>query len=466
MNDNENGDKKNKEDITKIHDLESFDHSGSEFDGEQIDELFEKTLTDYKIDVDVLNMAEDVLSEDFDISALDEDLSVMSLEKDPEGSEIDEVFDDAKIEETMHGINPDDIPVDLDDELPSFEKTSENDLEELQFQDISELHNDEDSEAGFIELVDEIDESPLDDNLENELTSINEISNFNNIELLPTSIQEETPRDRDFETVESLKKDPDIGRESTYDVEQLKSDLEKEISVHTPKHVEFENTPSVSLKISHIYGSSTQKEVMRILREFLTIEEDEENIWLRALERGQVLIPRISEYVSICIAHKLRKYPLEFAMGLSEEIFQSDVEEFQKGPVNSETMKLNKTFSYEKTKSKTKFDDIIITTTPQIENGHIINYIGLAFEEKTVNIADYHSNVIEIETSEGETSGVEKFGFKEIYRELSEKLKHHAFNRGGNGVINIQFQNIPIPNKENYYKISCSGTIVEAEFSK
>ena len=42
-------------------------------------------------------------------------------------------------------------------------------------------------------------------------------------------------------------------------------------------------------------------------------------------------------------------------------------------------------------------------------------------------------------------------------------IKPNAMNKNANGVINIQFQNIPLPKEDHLYKIICSGTLVWIE---
>ena len=91
----------------------------------------------------------------------------------------------------------------------------------------------------------------------------------------------------------------------------------------------MEHIPSFSLKITGIHDKYDKEDVLRILREFLEYTEDEENLWIRAIERGEVLVPRVGEYIAVSIAHKLRHIQANFQLGLSEEIFETPVEEIQ-----------------------------------------------------------------------------------------------------------------------------------------
>ncbi len=391
-------DKKDRDDLTSITDLDEFEHSE-----ENIDELFDSAVEESEEDSEALSEMDMAFSED--------EFSETSAFADASLSKEDEQLTDYPIDEqTKITELPDSTLTDF--ELPETNNSIDNELE-------SKI------------------EETLDFNTKSEEQIVEEIKHD---PLLEEKYENETPI-----------------------AQELQEELSKEMEAHIPHTIPMEHIPSFSLKITGIHDKYDGEDVLRILREFLNYSDDEENLWIRAVERGEVLIPRVGEYVAITIAHKLRHINARFQLGLSEEIFDTPVEEIQKGPVNHHTLSLNKSYSYDAEKTRVPIKEVLTSTTAQIENAQIKNYFGIAMEEKTVDIMEYHSNIIELNTLDEKTKEFEQFGFKDVYRELIDRLKHHAMNKNANGVINIQFQNIPLPKEDYLYKIICSGTLVWIE---
>lgn len=401
-------DKKDRDDITSIGDLGEFDHTD-----ENIDELFDAEPEEDAEETEALteldeafgggdqNSEEDSNEDEDDSFKLDPEDNGFG---DDEGTSADLTFSDTEIDEINFGEPEEEYEPTSVLEHPTFEK--ENNDEELE--------EFEDSEV----IVEEIVQDPV--------------------------LQEKYSNDMPL-------------------AQELEEELNRDLAAHVPTSIPMEHIPNFSLKIGGIRSKYDGEDVLRILREFLDYTQDDEKLWQRAIDRGEVLIPRVGEYVAISIAHKLRHIDANFHLGLSEEIFETPVEELQKGPVNHHTLSLNKTYSYDAENTRVSIKNVVTSTTPQLENVEIKDYLGVAMEEKTIDINDYHSNVIELGTVDDKTREFEQFGFKEVYRELTDRLKHHAMNKGANGVINIQFQNIPMPKEEHIYKIICSGTLVWIE---
>lgn len=264
-----------------------------------------------------------------------------------------------------------------------------------------------------------------------------------------------------------------------------------------------EGNPPFSIIIKELKYYEDISAITTTLLEFNIIKEENLEEVSQNLERGQLLIPRLSEYAAIILCHKLRKFDIEILMGLTEEIsppksYQSN----DRGLTSKATLLNNKKYH------KQNIDDLtrstILTSTLPTINGYIIKeHLGVISQFKRVptsklrsgNIEDdilknvnqedknkieklrlkrenllaakstYHS-INEIYNSE------ERFGndstLETIYEELVEMVKEKALTNEANGVLGINFSVTPVEVDQYleagpHYQVLCTGNMVWLE---
>jgi uncharacterized protein YbjQ (UPF0145 family) len=353
-------------------------------------------------------------------------------------------------------------------EMEDFEHEEDLDFSSFQESNLLDEIKLENEEVSLDESSD-FNEDQLDDQMAPQITSNedenDQLQNLFEEDQLQDSFE---PLEEDKFIEDRLEKDefPDPDdQEQEMSFKELKEEITTQATSNfIPEHQELENIPSFSVLISGIAGNNDQSEVLRILKEFSIIDESNLETFERSVKRSRVFIPHIGEYLAILIAHKLRKINACFEMGLSQEIDQeSEIEEIQKGPVNLTTLKQDKIESYDFIKKSINIEDIIISTSPQIENKEILDHLGIIIEETLIHLDDYSDNVISLETSRNKFKDISPFGLSEVYNSLIKKLKIIAHKKNANAISNIQFQTIPIDPQSSLYKVICSGNILRTQ---
>lgn len=342
-----------------------------------------------------------------------------------------------------------------EDEFISFEETALKENEDFSYdsekENLDESFNSLDEEIKFLDQ----DENELEENFFDD-----QLSKENNIdEQLQKS--NESPSEGNDLDISNLDKVPDNDSNNN-EIIDLKSDLDSDLeqldNAYIPEHIEIENTPSFSLLIENIATQYEKDEIKRMLREIDFITDENSEALERSIENGKVIIPYISEYIGIFLAHKLRIHNFDLKLDLSES-FGTQIDELQKGPLNVITLKQNKISSYDSEAKIFGVNDIIITTTSSFETHKIEKYHGPVIAERNIDLADYPKNVIELPISESETKEFSLPGLKEIYLELTEELKQQACFKKSNGLIDLKFETLFLK-EDNLYKIMATATIV------
>ena len=232
----------------------------------------------------------------------------------------------------------------------------------------------------------------------------------------------------------------------------------------------------------------------------------------QSLERGSAIIPRISEYASITLCHKLRRFNITLLMGLSDEIHPSkSYSSNDVGLISKANLFGNKSHNFDLKARVVELDEIITSTTPTLEGMEIHKYLGVATERTVIDMAYFKSdislesqlineiqgpqkeqivdnkivsqntqastsrlvdssNIIAEEKSNDEdTSKTVHNGasLADIYQTLIDKLKAHALKFQGNAVVGINFIVTPIlisdsNSIDSKYQITCTGSVVWA----
>ncbi len=212
----------------------------------------------------------------------------------------------------------------------------------------------------------------------------------------------------------------------------------------------MEANPSFSVLIKNIRFLEDISDVISLLKEFGLLTDSAEETKAR-LARGQLLVPRISEYTAIYLAHKLRRFDMEVELGLSELIHKpKDGEKPDVGIVSKKQLYQNQSHHFDFNQSKISLEDVRVVATGSMEGFEILHYLGVASEHK----------FIDGETLENEDSQE----VLALYQELAQKLKAHALKAHGNAVVGLTYQLTPLPSEalqaRSKYRLSCTGNLV------
>lgn len=204
-----------------------------------------------------------------------------------------------------------------------------------------------------------------------------------------------------------------------------------------------EGNPSFSVLIKNVRYLEDVNDIIILLKELNLLSDTEEQTKNR-LMRGMLLVPRISEYAAIFLAHKLRRFDIDIQLGLSDEIHPPKHQETPEiGIVSKHSLYQNQTHQFNFDDPKLEISQIIVSATSQLEGHQILRYMGVASEHKMIEphlVEDSESPEIPL-----------------YYQELAQKLKAHALKAHSNAVIGLNYQLTPIGQK---YRLTCTGNLV------
>lgn len=212
-----------------------------------------------------------------------------------------------------------------------------------------------------------------------------------------------------------------------------------------------ESNPAFSVIAHGIKFVEDSEDIMTILRE-LKFPQDMMDHFHRQIERGSLLIPRISEFTAIYLCHKLRRFRLNLQMGLSDQLHAPrEANDSEKGLVSRRSLGQNQQHHFNFREDPSESRNILLSTLGQLD-GHVIEkYLGVASEHAFLD-----SDQVEDDVSEAINAS---------YDELAQKLKAHALEQKANAVVGINYQLTPMPSDNpSYghfrYKLTCTGNLV------
>ena len=136
--------------------------------------------------------------------------------------------------------------------------------------------------------------------------------------------------------------------------------------------------PPYTIIARNIKYADDAESILDILREFGIINDQNEKDTQKAMEFGALIIPQISEYTAIVIAHKLRRFDLDLEVGLSDEVHPSKSGmENPRGLLKKDSLKQNRSESLKLSEIDTPIKDIIVSTTAAIPGYFVESYIGV-----------------------------------------------------------------------------------------
>jgi uncharacterized protein YbjQ (UPF0145 family) len=211
-----------------------------------------------------------------------------------------------------------------------------------------------------------------------------------------------------------------------------------------------EGNPSFSLLIKNVRFIEDVNDILRLLKE-LDLMADSEELMKNRLMRGTILIPRISEYAAILLAHKLRRFDIDIQVGLSDEIHPPKHHETPDiGLVSKASLYQNQSHHFHFDDPKLEISQIIVAATPGLEGHQVLRYLGIASEHKMLD-----AHIVENEDSTE---------IPRHYQELAMKLKAHALKAHANAVVGLNYQLTPLPSdlglSDHKYRLTCTGNLV------
>jgi hypothetical protein len=256
---------------------------------------------------------------------------------------------------------------------------------------------------------------------------------------------EEEPED-DFIPEQVISKAP----EQIYKSPENFEDLKKFAENTSVSGMGAEGNPSFSVLLKNIRYIEDVNDILALMKELGLLSDPEEQIRQR-LMRGHLLVPRISEYAAIFLAHKLRRFDIDIQVGLSDEIHPPKHQEApETGLVSKFTLYQNQTHHFHFDDPKLEISQIIVAATPNLEGHQVIRYLGVASEHKMLD-----GHIVEDEDS----AEIPRY-----YSELAQKLKAHALKANANAVIGLNYQLTPLPTEYGMigskYRLSCTGNLV------
>jgi uncharacterized protein YbjQ (UPF0145 family) len=390
-------------DLTRIEDLQEFEHT----EDESIDDLLEDSSTS-TIDNETEN-------EDEDDSQTDQ----FSLD-DP-----DETQPDMEIEDSVgSGDSADFLDEEDSEEMVSFEDQAEEQVGDL----AEDLAEDQVVDFG----------GPLEDDQEPEL-GVGQVEG-----------QSQTVG---YEEAPVVFEAPEVQQESFGDVKKFAENM-------TYGNLSQGGNPPFSIILKNVKYTEDQKDILNILDEHGLLEGNNKSIFEKGLENGAILIGQLSEYSAIFLSHKLRRFDISILVGLSEEIHPSKhYVGNPTGPISKHAPTQNKAIHHERTEELIDINNIILSTTPQLENYNIERYLGVISENLFLN----EEQLINQETDFDDSEEFEIFfGDQELFKNLQNKIKQKALELGGNAVVGLNYQFTPFNNATHntQYKLTCTGSVV------
>lgn len=238
--------------------------------------------------------------------------------------------------------------------------------------------------------------------------------------------------------------------ESTYKAPENFEDLKKFAENTSVMGMGVEGNPSFSVLLKNVRYIEDVNDILALMKELSLLSDPEEQVRSR-LMRGHLLVPRISEFAAIFLAHKLRRFDIDIQVGLSDEIHPPKHQEApETGMVSKHSLYQNQVHNFHFDDPKLEISQIIVAATPNLEGHQVIRYLGVASEHKMLE-----GHIVEDE------------GSSEIprhYSELAQKLKAHALKAHANAVIGLNYQLTPLPSEYGMagskYRLSCTGNLV------
>jgi uncharacterized protein YbjQ (UPF0145 family) len=263
----------------------------------------------------------------------------------------------------------------------------------------------------------------------------------------------------DFEVQDTLPEQIEPIQETKPSTYQIREDFKEEVKKFTENtsinnNVKSETQPAFSIIIRNVVYQEDKDEIIDLLKEYNALAVDEVSS-RNSLERGALLVPRLSEFSAIFLCHKLRRFNAEVSMGLSDLIHPTSLKKNSdlSSNLNKKNLYQNQSESFSKSHKIDNPQDVQITTTSIIEGHQVKEYLGILCE---------HEMLEEFDVLEPNSTKLLQY-----YDRLSNKLKISASNKKANAIIGLQYQltNVAVKNitDKNKYLLQATANAVWIE---
>jgi uncharacterized protein YbjQ (UPF0145 family) len=483
-----------KDDLTRLENIAEFLHQ----EDSEVDDFFSKQneKSEPSLTEEVKTDEPPSFGSDFPSEETPADFSMTETPSFQEESTSPPAFD--QIEEST--------PPSFGDETPAFEATNDfssetNTFEEMPSvpEEVQEEPQDKIEESSDFSFTEEP-EAPA----QEDINYLNDSPSSNVAKLPINRMVDETYQDQidenKFESIEEEKTEQKFSSPALQEktVEATNTEFSpkenfkeiKEFASHLSYgDVALGGNPPFSIVLKNIQYVEDAEDILIILKEHGIVKDDNEESFRKSLQRGILLVSHISEYSAIFLCHKLRRFNLDVLMGLSDEIHppKTNEETPNKGLINKKGIKQNYQDNFKIDHDKLDLQKMIVTTTNLIESHEIKRYIGLASEHLILASDSFIPDSEKLQQDDKnllsstlrrirkvkdltKEMGLEvqekKPTVKELYDQLTEKLKIQVLKMGGNSLVGVQYQMQSLSNSDYpmdvKYKLTCTGTVVWA----
>ncbi len=241
--------------------------------------------------------------------------------------------------------------------------------------------------------------------------------------------------------------------------------------------------PPFSIIVRNIKYKEDAESMLSLLKEFGIVTDKNLSETKIALDIGSLLIPQISEFAAIVLAHKFRRFDCDLEFGLSEEIHPTKTgESYSKGLTSKESIRQNKIDSFKKSSPQLDINDILVSTTSSLEGYDIVKYLGvqsslaiveaeelerLKFVQSTQRLK---TQVFSTDKDDSDSMTTEEAfdnyqkSFDTLFIDLINQLKQKAFKENANSLLGLNYQMTQLPlnskdKKQLSFQLVCSATL-------
>jgi uncharacterized protein YbjQ (UPF0145 family) len=274
------------------------------------------------------------------------------------------------------------------------------------------------------------------------------------VELEATEEDEDVPQEQASEPEPSESEEEQRKQEIFEDVRKFNESL-------TYGKVTGAANPPFSIIVKDIRYKEDAEDILLILKDAGIVTDTNEEQYKKSMQNGSALISQISEYSAVYLTHKLRRFDVNLLMGLSEEVHPpKSYRDPKVGLVGKEQLMQNRREMLDLSESKIDMSSILLTTTPTVQDHQIMKYLGVATEYAVVS-----ENQIKASKASEEELALDAPNMNEIYKELANRLRPQALKLGGNAVVGMTYQLVPLvpedpEDERGLYKVTCTGSVV------
>ena len=239
--------------------------------------------------------------------------------------------------------------------------------------------------------------------------------------------------------------------------------------------------PPFSLIIRNVKFTEEAEDILLILRDFGLITEQNRNDSAKSLELGSLLVPQISEYSAIVLAHKLRRFDCDIEVGLSDEVHPSKSGDTNpRGLMSKAGLAQNKKEHFKKDEFIITDSEILVSSLSTLEGYVVQKYLGVQTSFIIVdkvelerlmfvqNVSRAKSELHQYET-EDSISNEKAFqdyqnSFDLLFTELCDQLKEKAKRKKANAILGLQYQLNCLTDElssdeKNRFQLLCTATL-------